>query len=53
MSIYLSVAGDSTLSDERTRQDPRGPEKAVLLHDREHALEFFGSCLCAVHSSIP
>jgi hypothetical protein len=53
VSIYLSAAGDSTLSDERTRQDPRGPEKAVLLHDSEHALEYFGCCLCAAHSIIP
>ena len=53
VSIYLSAASNSASSDGRTRQDPRGPEKAVLLHDSEYAPEFFGCCLCAVHSIIP
>ena len=53
VSIYQSAVGDSALSDGHTCQDPRGLEKAVLLHDGEHALEFFGCCLCAAHTIIP
>ena len=53
-SFSISDAGDLTLSGRRpTSQDSRGPEKSILLHDGEHALEFFGRCLRTARALIP
>jgi hypothetical protein len=35
-----------------TSQDPRGFEQPILIHDGEHALQFFGGCLCAIDAII-
>ena len=46
-------ADDLTLSGcTLTSQDPRGFEQPILIHDGEHAREFFGGCLCAIAAII-